>query len=104
MDDQAKYPKTTDFGSNDGGYNILNVPDDKYKSPDQFWREVNKPFLDEAIKRNDPIRLATKPADSVLNKTLEDGSIVRTGFGREFDYLLENEYEFDSSSSAMIRN
>jgi hypothetical protein len=33
---ESGYPKAADFGSNKGGINILNIPDKKYFSPDQF--------------------------------------------------------------------
>jgi len=28
--------KSTDFGAKQGGFNVLNVPDDTYKNADQF--------------------------------------------------------------------
>ncbi len=62
---QLDYPKTTDFGPKPDGYNVLNVPDDLAKTGD-FWENYNKPFLDEAIKRGDPIDLATEPTSKVL--------------------------------------
>ena len=74
-----------------------------YKTPDQFWNEVNKPFLDQAIQRGDNITLVTKPTDSVLNRTLSDGTVVRSGFGREYDYLLQHGYTYDKASSVMVR-
>lgn len=48
---ELEYPKTLDFSGKQGGFNVLNAPDQLYKSPDQFWREYNKPFLDKAIER-----------------------------------------------------
>jgi len=103
INDQLGYPKTTNFGDKPGGFNVLNVPDNMYKTPDQFWNEVNQPFLDQAISRSDNIVLVTKPTDSALNRTLPDGTVVRSGFGREYDYLQQRGYTYDSATSAMIK-
>lgn len=101
---ELNYPKNTDFGAKTGGYNILNVPDEMYKTPDQFWTEVNKPFLDAAISRGDNVQMATRPTNDVLNRTNPDtGAIERSGFGREYDYLVENGYRYDSQTSTMIK-
>ena len=38
----------------DGGFNLLNTPDELYVSPSQFWNEYNKPWkpwLDNAIEK-----------------------------------------------------
>jgi hypothetical protein len=34
INQQLKYPKTTDFEAKPGGFNVLNVPDEMYKTPD----------------------------------------------------------------------
>ena len=65
---ETNYPKTLDFEAKQGGFNVLNTPDSLYKTPEQFWKEYNKPFLDKAIERGDDIVLATKP-DSTKNLT-----------------------------------
>lgn len=103
INSQLGYPKTVNFGDKPGGFNVLNVPDNMYKTPDQFWSEVNQPFLDQAIQRGDNIVPVTKPTDAVLNRTLPDGTVVRSGFGRECDYLLQHGYTYDRGTSAMIR-
>lgn len=36
---ELKLPKSTDFGPRKGGFNLLNTPDDLYKTPGQFWSE-----------------------------------------------------------------
>lgn len=95
------YPKTTDFGAKPGGYNVLNVPDSMFagRTPEQFWTDVNKPFLDSAIERGDPIYIATTPdATTLLNA---DGS--PTGFGREMEYLATKGYSYDPSTGLMAR-
>jgi filamentous hemagglutinin len=101
INSQLGYPKTTNFGAKPGGFNVLNVPDEMYKSPDQFWAEINKPFLDAAIARGDEIYLATKPTESALNRALPDGNLVRTGFGREYDYLNSRGYTYDPLTNKM---
>ncbi len=95
------YPKTTNFGAKPGGYNVLNVPDTMFTSrtPDQFWNEVNAPFLDSAMQRGDPIYIATKPSASTLLRA--DGSL--TGFGREIKYLTSNGYSYNASTGLMTR-
>lgn len=100
---ELNYPKTLNFGEKNGGYNLLNVPDRLNKSPSQFFNDFNKPFLDKAIERGDIIVLATKPTKRTLNRLLPDGSLTRSGFGREFDYLISKGYRYDIQSSALIR-
>ncbi|WP_027706786.1 RHS repeat-associated core domain-containing protein [Zooshikella ganghwensis] len=97
---QLNYPKTTDFDAKPGGFNVLNVPDDMYKTPDQFWNEINKPFLDMAIMRGDDILLATKPRADLLRR--DDGTL--TGFGREIEHLIDNGYRYDSVTGKMVKN
>jgi hypothetical protein len=99
INEQLGYPKTTNFDAKPGGFNVLNVPDNMYKTPDQFWGEVNMPFLDQAIQRGDNIFIATKPTPDVLVRP--DGSL--TGFGREMQYLQKNGYSYDSVSGMMTR-
>ncbi len=82
-------PKSIDFDGNPGGFNMLNTPDDLYITPNQFWNEYNKPFLDKAIARGDEIFMATP----INNKTMyvKNGSAL-TGYGREYYYLLGHGY------------
>ena len=69
---------------------MLNTPDNLYITPDQFWNEYNKPFLDKAIARGDEIIMTT-----VLNQnTLYDEVGNLTGYGREYYYLLEHGYTY----------
>lgn len=98
---QLAYPKTTDFGPKPGGFNVLNVPDSMWKSrsAEQFWNQVNAPFLDAAIGRGDPIYVATTPEASVLVRG--DGSL--TGFGREMEYLAKNGYTYDPATGLMTK-
>jgi len=98
--DELKVPKSTDYSGNKGGFNVLNVPDELNRTPEQFFIEYNKPFLDEAIARGDDIVLATKPTNDVLYKR---GGSVQTIFGREYEYLIENGYVFDDATNMMIK-
>ncbi|HUX89567.1 MAG TPA: hypothetical protein VMV48_02610, partial [Gallionellaceae bacterium] len=102
INEQLIYPKTTDFGPKPDGFNVLNVPNEMYKTktPEQFWVEVNKPFLDTAIVRDDVFPLATKPTADVLYR--DDGSLA--GFGREVNHLISNGYHYDAAVGKMVKN
>jgi hypothetical protein len=98
INDELKVPKNTDFGPKKGGFNVLNVPDDMYKNADQFWGEVNKPFLDKVIERGDDILIATDPTKAdVLYRS--DGKL--TGFGREIEHLYKKGYTYNPSTKMM---
>lgn len=107
--EQTGIPKSMGYlESKTGGFNVLNVPDDyaaalMKQGPEVFWNQVNKPFLDAAVSRGDDIYLATKPTESVLNRILADGSIVKSGYGREYDYLLSAGDKWDAISGKMIK-
>lgn len=59
--------------------------------------EINKPWLDEAIKRGDNIVLATKPTGRAISYIdINTGKEIITGFGREYNYLLDNDYVYDA--------
>jgi RHS repeat-associated protein len=91
--------KSLDFGPKEGDFNVLNVPDDLYETPNQFWNDYNKPWLDQAIARGDNFVLATEPTPSALTQL--DGT--PTGFGREFNYLLDNGYTYDPATQTMSK-
>ena len=89
-----------------GSFNLLNTPDSLYQAlgPQRFWEQINRPFLDAAIRRGDDIVLATKPNDFyALNRIMPDGSLQRTGFGREYDYLMSRGYRYEASTGKMIK-
>ena len=95
-----------DFGpSRPGAFNVLNVPAETATrlGDELFWIKVNKPFLDAAIARGDSIALATKPERGVLTRTTDDGQVVTTIFGREYDYMKASGYVYDESSGFMLR-
>ncbi|MCB9760867.1 MAG: hypothetical protein H6739_13600 [Alphaproteobacteria bacterium] len=112
----------TRTGSNPGAINILRSPkwseikqkhlpllesgDDLlyWKTvTDEFWETVNKPWLEDAIKRGDTIRLISDPTNDrmmfvttrssefVLNET---GEKILSIFGREVELLKANGYTF----------
>lgn len=101
---ELRLPKSTDFGSRKGGFNLLNTPDNLYKNPTQFWNEYNRPWLDNVISRNDSIILATKSVKNDLYRMNEGTKQMEmTGFGREYNYLIENGYTFDSAKMQMTK-
>ncbi|MDB5958997.1 MAG: Polymorphic rane protein Filamentous hemagglutinin/Adhesin [Massilia sp.] len=100
---QLEYPKTLNhLEPKKGGFNLLNVPDELYEKlgPDRFWKEVNVPFLDAAVSRNDKIYLATKPTP--LNTRNPANSDGLSGFGREVNYLLDKGYTYDVITGKMV--
>jgi len=101
LERQLGLPESPDFtGPRVGGFNLLNVPDDVFISlgPDQFWQQVNKPFLDAAIKRGDEIFLATTPS---VDATMRGGTL--SGFGKEYQYLTEMGYQYEATTGRMIK-
>ena len=99
--DEMGNVKSTDFGAKPGQLNVLNVPDDLYQNPDQFWNDYNKPWLQNAVDRGDPILMATSPdavnpdGTSVLTSVDRDtGQVGPSGFGREFQYLQDKGYTY----------
>jgi len=108
INSQLSLPRSTviDAPTQPGSFNLLNTPNSVYGKlgADNFWNDVNKPFIDAAIQRGDDIYLATDPnVWGALNRRLPDGSVVRTGFGREYDYLTSKGYIYDSSTGRMTR-
>lgn len=78
------------------------TPDELYISPDQFWNEYNKPWLDNVISRNDIIKIATEPEWRNLTRINNlTGKIELSGFGREYKYLKKHGYIYDSVTKTM---
>ena len=101
--DELGNVKSTDFGPRDGGFNLLNTPDELYKTSEQFWNQYNKPWLDNVVERKDVIILATKPtADALYRINIDTGVKELSGFGKEYNYLLDHGYKFDSSTMQMV--
>ena len=102
--DELGNVKSLDFGPRDGGFNLLNTPDELYVSPNQFWNEYNKPWLDNAIVRNDIFKIATEPTwDNLTRVNMFTGKTELTGFGREYTYLKNHGYYFDAVTKTMIK-
>jgi hypothetical protein len=93
IETQMQAPKSEDFGARTGGFNVLNVPDEKFQAQGpNFFENVNKPWLDAAIKRGDNIPLATVPgskADVIREKTGE----LLGNYAYELQYLVQKDYK-----------
>ena len=79
--------KSLNFGAKPGGFNVLNVPDNLYRSPSQFWSQYNHPWLDKAVSRGDNFIFATKPDWSVFTRPNAVGKLELSGFGKEYLFL-----------------
>ena len=102
--DELGNVKSLDFGPRDGSFNLLNTPDELYVSPNQFWDEYNKLWLDNAIERNDIFKIVTEPTwDNLTRINMYTGKIELTGFGREYTYLRKHGYVFDSVTKTMSK-
>lgn len=102
--DELGNVKSLDFGPRDGGFNLLNTPDELYVSPNQFWNEYNKPWLDNAIARDDIFKIATEPTwDNLTRINMFTGKTELTGFGREYTYLKKHGYSFDAVTKTMFK-
>ena len=114
---------------NKGGLAFLDLPDvqyqamiNKYLGPncdihcatllgnEDFWKQYNKPFLEDAFKRGDDIRLVSDPDNSLnINKFYErelkaikgytepDGTLVQ-GLASRFGYI------YDASTATYKKN
>ena len=102
--DELGNVKSLDFGPRDGGFNLLNTPDELYVSSNQFWNEYNKPWLDNAITRNDIFKIATEPTwDNLTRVNIFTGKTELTGFGREYTYLKQHGYYLDAVTKTMVK-
>jgi filamentous hemagglutinin len=103
---QTDAPKSMGYlDAKDGGFNVLNVPDDYVSSlmksdPEAFWDQINRPFIDAAMARGDEIYLATRPDPSKLIRSNGE----KTGFGREIEYLIENGYKYNPLNGKMTKH
>lgn len=111
----------TKMGQNVGGINILRSPKwskiitkhtrngvtDWAKVSDEFWNTVNKPWLDDAIKRGDNFRFVSDPLNEVakyVNKNGKfildvNGNKIKSIFWREFEYLKSKGYRLMSDGT-----
>ncbi len=119
--------KTQQFGSKKGGFNILNVADERVTDWSTFWKTYNKPWLEEAISRGDDIWAASSPLDINLLfkkldkvpvdklktpqdlaeylKNLNDPDILQqiSGFGNEVRTLSQHGYTYNTTSKMFIK-
>jgi len=103
--------KSTDFGPREGSFNVLNVPDNIYVFPSQFWGDYNMPWLSNAIDRGDNFLMATKPAFDVIDLKSGFSILARpnpitgqmelSGFGRE--YLMMRRAGYNYREGAMVK-
>ncbi|MHB1059898.1 MAG: LysM peptidoglycan-binding domain-containing protein, partial [Rhodanobacter sp.] len=100
--------KSTDFGPRTGGFNVLNVPDDLYITPKQFWTEYNQPWLSNTVTRGDPILMATQPqfgpASGLFRLNDATGKLELSGFGKEYLYLRQSGLRYDPITKQMVRS
>ena len=96
--------KSLSYNGHEGGFNLLNVPDDLSNVPGgDFWNDYNIPFLDEAIGRNDIFSLATEPNQASMYRINKDtGLLELSGFGKEIKYLESKGYVFDKDLMQMV--
>lgn len=114
--------KTQQFGAKKGGFNILNVADERVSDWGRFWDDFNEPWLKDAINRGDDIWAASNPMDktilfkdvSGLPEINDAAEIYKyfqnpaklpdlTGFGKEVKTLIDNGYQFNSSTKMFIK-
>ena len=66
-----------------------------FATPEQgesfFWENINKPFLDAAIKRRQTFKIFDDPQGSLIFKD-SDPSKGLSFFGKEIEYLRKNNY------------
>lgn len=99
--------KSTDFGPRVDGFNVLNVADDLYKTPKQFWTEYNEPWINNAVNRSDLILMASEPrfgpSSMLFRLNQQTGKLELSGFGKEYSFLRQNGYIYDPVTKQMVR-
>lgn len=98
--------KGVTFGSNTGGFNVLNAPDNLSINPQQFWAGYNQPWLLNAIDRGDNFLMATPPNFSVVDVNTGVSVLARpnpitgqmelSGFGREYLMMRKAGYRYQN--------
>lgn len=100
--DVGLYKKHLPPNNNSGGINILNIPSAEWTIA------KNMQWLQNAIDRNDIIRIISDPFDdrTIWRNGIPPGvpghNGLKTVTGLEIDYLLERGYFFDPSLSAFV--
>jgi hypothetical protein len=98
--------------ANPGGINVLDIPSNEYedlirthgkaKGDELFWQKYNLPFLEDAFKRGDDVRLLSDP----------NNPATRTGFyKRELDVIEgpgglaeKYGYRYDAASASFVKD
>lgn len=101
----ARIPKNFDFGPKKGGYNLLNTPKAAFKNQMQHFKEYNKPFLDQAIKRGDKIVTTHDPTirENLFDKVKKNETRLTT-YGLEVRYLEQKGFRYDHQSASFIKD
>lgn len=89
IEGQMYSQKSSGFGARPpGGFNVLNVSATTQEAAGtHFFEKINRPFLDEVIKRGDDIALATIPSRrSDLIGALGE---LKGMFSREIEYMIQ---------------
>jgi filamentous hemagglutinin len=101
IEGQLQLPKNNNINiAQPGGFNLLNTDNALYAKlgPEEYWKQVNRPFLDQAINRGDDIAIATPPSNATMYR---NGQL--SGFGREIQYLEGKGYKYDPGTNNMIK-
>jgi len=80
------------------------------KVRDEFWETVNKPWVEDIIKRGDDVRFVSDPKsiDKLFVKIDKDfildelGNRIPTIFSQEIDVLLKNGYKIEGNIAKKI--
>lgn len=84
------------------GFNLLNTSSQLYKTPQQFWKDFNRPWLESLVQRKAAIYVLSDANNDLLKYsfTLTSDSctvhygysetnhqLIRTGFGKEIEFM-----------------
>ncbi len=81
------------------------------KVTSEFWETVNRPWIDDIIKRGDEVRFVSDPksVDKLFVKIDNDfvidelGNRIPTIFSKEIERLLENGYKIEGHIAKKIK-
>lgn len=96
--------KSTDFGPRTGGFNVLHVGTNL--TGKAFWEQYNQPWLSNVVARGDTVLMATEPkfgpASKLFRLNEATNKLELSGFGKEYLFLRENGFGYDSSLKQMV--
>lgn len=100
INEQMHAHESIDFGARPGGFNVLNVSKEvEEAAAGQFFEKINRPFLDQAVLRQDDIALATIPMDKWMYIDAKSGRPLGV-YAQELQYLAKLDYKPINLSSA----